>query len=42
MALRVMVYTGLLYQDLIRRGEVKTGDKLPPVFPLVLCNGRKR
>jgi predicted transposase YdaD len=42
MALRLMVYTGLLYQDLIKTGEVRSHDKLPPVFPLVLYNGRKR
>jgi DNA-binding transcriptional MocR family regulator len=42
MALRIMVYTGLLYQDLIKSGEIKTGEKLPSVFPLVLYNGRKR
>ncbi|MEF8747380.1 MAG: Rpn family recombination-promoting nuclease/putative transposase [Candidatus Accumulibacter propinquus] len=42
MALRVMVYTGLLYQDLIKTGEVRRGQKLPPVFPLVLYNGRQR
>jgi len=33
-ALRILVYTGLLYQDLIRRGEVSRGEKLPAVFPL--------
>jgi predicted transposase YdaD len=42
MALRIMVYTGLLYQDLIKSGEIKAGEKLPSVFPLVLYNGRKR
>ncbi|MBK8577232.1 MAG: Rpn family recombination-promoting nuclease/putative transposase [Candidatus Accumulibacter sp.] len=42
MALRVTVYTGLLYQDLIKTGEVRRGQKLPPVFPLVLYNGRQR
>ena len=41
MALRIMVYTGLLYQDLIKSGEVKPGQKLPSVFPLVLYNGRQ-
>lgn len=41
MALRMMVYTGLLYQDLIKSGEVRRGQKLPPVFPLVLYNGRQ-
>ena len=39
MAVRMMVYVGLLYQDLIRRKEVLTGKKLPPVLPIVLYNG---
>ena len=39
MAVRTMVYTGLLYQDLIASKEVRRGDMLPPVFPLVLYNG---
>jgi len=42
MALRVMIYTGLLYQDLIKSGVVTTGDYLPPVFPIVLYNGENR
>jgi predicted transposase YdaD len=40
MAVRVMAYVGLLYQEMIRSGQFKTGG-LPPVFPLVLYNGRK-
>ena len=40
MALRMMVYVGLLYQDLIKRGEVLTDGRLPPVLPIVLYNGR--
>ncbi len=40
MALRNMVYTGLLYQDLIKSGEVKAGQKLPSIFSLVHRNGR--
>lgn len=39
MALRMVVYVGLLYQDLIRRGEIGSGEKLPPVLPIVLYNG---
>ena len=39
MAVRVMVYTGLLYQDLIKSGAVAAGACLPPVFPLA-CAGR--
>jgi hypothetical protein len=42
MAVRVMVYTGLLYQDLIKCGAVPEGALLPPVFPLVLYNGAGR
>ncbi len=42
MAVRVMVYTGLLYQDLIKSGAVAAGQQLPPVFPLVLYNGSGR
>jgi hypothetical protein len=39
MAVRMMTYVGLLYQDLIRRGEVVQDRKLPPVLPIVLYNG---
>ena len=47
MAVRIMVYVGLLYQDLIKSGAVKSGDKpldakLPPVFPIVIYNGEGR
>ena len=42
MALRMMVYQGLLYQDLIKRGEVLADGRLPPVLPIVLYNGRAR
>ncbi|MFZ1576249.1 MAG: Rpn family recombination-promoting nuclease/putative transposase [Chromatiaceae bacterium] len=41
MAVRMLVYVGLLYQDLIRCREVKPGHKLPPVLPIVLYNGGK-
>ena len=41
MALRLMTYVGLLYQDLIKRREVVAPDRLPPVFPAVIYNGRK-
>ena len=34
LALRILVRTGLLYQDLIRKGEVGRGENLPAVFPL--------
>jgi predicted transposase/invertase (TIGR01784 family) len=39
MALRMTVYLGLLYQDLIKRQEISGSGKLPPVLPLVLYNG---
>lgn len=39
MAVRMMVYLGLLYQDLIRRGEALPNKTLPPVLPIVLYNG---
>lgn len=39
MALRVMVYTGLLWQSLARDGELSPSGRLPPVLPLVLYNG---
>ncbi|MBM3379160.1 MAG: DUF4351 domain-containing protein [Betaproteobacteria bacterium] len=42
MAVRVMTYVGLLYQDLIRRGQVLEGQRLPPVLPIVLYNGDAR
>ena len=41
MAVRVLVYVGLLYQHLIRENRITHG-KLPPVFPLVLYNGDAR
>ncbi len=41
MALRIMVYTGLLYQDLIRSRVVTKQDLLPPVFPIVVYNGER-
>ncbi|MCQ9618230.1 Rpn family recombination-promoting nuclease/putative transposase [Paenalcaligenes niemegkensis] len=42
MAVRVVTYTGLLYQDIIRSTGLGQGDKLPPVLPIVLYNGSKR
>ena len=40
MALRMMVYVGLLYQDLIKEGHVK--GLLPPILPIVLYNGSRK
>ena len=41
MALRILTYTGLLYGELVRNGEVAAGQPLPPVLPLVLYNGAR-
>ena len=41
MAVRLLTYTGLLYQDLFRRAEVSPDGKLPPVLPVVFYNGRR-
>jgi predicted transposase YdaD len=40
MAVRIMTYLGLLYQDLVRTGMVGAGEPLPAVLPLVLYNGK--
>ncbi|MBI4870921.1 MAG: Rpn family recombination-promoting nuclease/putative transposase [Candidatus Riflebacteria bacterium] len=42
MAVRLMTYLGLLYQDLVRTGMVAEGGSLPAVLPLVLYNGKPR
>ena len=42
MAVRLLVYVGLLYQDLIARGEGLSAGRLPPVVPIVLYNGERR
>ena len=42
MAVRMLVYTGLLYQDLVRREELGPNGELPPVLPVVLYNGPSR
>ena len=41
MAVRLMTYLGLLYQDLIRTEQLTTDGLLPPVLPLVLYNGQR-
>ena len=38
MALRIMVYLGLLSQHLVNEGELQNG-LLPPIVPIVLYNG---
>ena len=42
MAVRIMTYLGLLYQDIIRGGLLTAGGRLPPVLPVVLYNGEPR
>lgn len=42
MAVRLMTYIGLLYQDLLKQEKFGKSDKLPPVFPVVLYNGKRR
>ena len=42
MALRVMVYMGLLYQDLVAQKKLSRDGRLPPVLPVVLYNGSPR
>ncbi|WP_158047645.1 Rpn family recombination-promoting nuclease/putative transposase [Skermanella pratensis] len=39
MAIRVMVYVGLLWQQLIQELKLPAGPPLPPVLPVVLYNG---
>lgn len=39
MALRLLVYVGLLDQDLLRRQELSPDGRLPPVLPVVLYHG---
>jgi hypothetical protein len=40
MAVRLLVYVGLLYQDLAAAGTIPPGGPLPPVLPIVLYNGQ--
>jgi predicted transposase/invertase (TIGR01784 family) len=42
MALRMHVYVGLLFQDLLRQKQIPRGHKLPPVLPIVLYNGDEK
>jgi predicted transposase YdaD len=41
MALRLLVYVGLLLQQLIRTDGLTPSGKLPPILPAVLYNGRR-
>jgi len=42
MAVRLLTYIGLLYQDLIKSKQFVGKRQLPPVFPVVLYNGEPR
>ena len=42
MAVRILGYLALLYQDIIRTEKLGTQNLLPPVLPLVLYNGERR
>ena len=42
MALRILTYTSLLYQELVRNGALDAGGRLPPVLPVVLYTGEAR
>jgi hypothetical protein len=42
MALRVLTYAGLLWQQLVAEGRLVADGKLPPVLPVVLYNGHTR
>ena len=39
MALRILTYTGLIHQELVRNKALPEGGLLPPVLPVVLYNG---
>ena len=41
MAVRMLTYTGLLYQKLIAEGVLRDRGGLPPVLPVVIYNGRR-
>ena len=42
MALRLLVYVALLYQEIVRRDELLPGGELPPVLPILLYNGDRQ
>lgn len=41
MALRILTYTALLWEELIKDGQIRNREKLPPVLPIVIYNGDK-
>ena len=40
MAVRMLTYSGLLYQRLVAEGVLREHGQLPPVLPVVIYNGR--
>ncbi len=42
MAVRMLTYTGLLYERLAADGALRGRGTLPPVLPVVIYNGRRR
>ncbi len=42
MALRMLVYAGLLWQQLVRENRLMPDGRLPPILPVVLYNGDPR
>ena len=40
MAVRMLTYSGLLYQRLVAEGVLRERGELPPVLPVVIYNGR--
>ncbi len=42
MALRILAYTSLLYQELVRNDALDAGGRLPAVLPIMLYNGEAR
>jgi hypothetical protein len=42
MAVRILTYVGLLYQDLVRARQLSADGQLPPVLAIVLYNGAAR
>ena len=42
MALRILTYTSLVYEELVRNDALGPGGRLPAVLPMVLYNGAAR
>ncbi|MDE5831754.1 MAG: Rpn family recombination-promoting nuclease/putative transposase [Desulfovibrio sp.] len=41
MGLRILTYTALLWEELVKKGEIKTGERLPPIFPWFLTMAKR-